>query len=102
MYDLEYGRLRWAIPCSLMHGNYILENLTAFICKVQEVIQTGKHQRIDIREGKVEQVCNVPEAASSSEEGYYVEAEMPSTRPCSVLIFTPVKTTNLKLMSHLW
>jgi hypothetical protein len=55
-----------------MHGNYILENLTVFICEVQEVIQTGKHQRIDIREGKVEQGCNGPEGASSSEEGYYV------------------------------
>jgi hypothetical protein len=29
-----------------------LENLTAFICKVKEVIQTGKHKRIDIREGR--------------------------------------------------
>jgi hypothetical protein len=63
-----------------MHGNYILENLTAFICRVQEVIQTRKHQRIDIREGKVEQICNGPEGVSSSKEGYYVEGEMPSTR----------------------
>jgi len=68
-----------------MHGNYILENLTAFICRVQEVIQTGKHQRIDIREGKVEQVCNGPEGDSSSGEGYYVAGEMPSTRLCSAM-----------------
>jgi len=68
-----------------MHGNYILENLTAFFCRVQEIIQTGKHQRIDIREGKVEQVCNGPEGDSSSEEGYYVEGEMPSTRLCSAM-----------------
>ena len=69
-----------------MHGNYILENPTAFVCRVQEVIQTGKHQRIDIREGKMEQGCNGPEGAGSSEEGYYVEGEMPSTRlQCHVL-----------------
>jgi len=67
-----------------MHGNHILENLTAFICRVQEVIQTGKHQRIDIREGKVEQGCNGPEGDGSSEEGY-VEGEMPSTRLCSAM-----------------
>jgi len=73
------------MPCSLMDGNYILENRTAFICRVQEVIQTGKHQRIDIREGKMEQGCNGPEGASSSEEGYYVEGEMPSTRLCSAM-----------------
>jgi hypothetical protein len=68
-----------------MHGNYILENLTAFICRVQKVIQAGKHQRIDIQEGKVEQGCNGPEGASSSEEGYYVGGEMPSTRLCSAM-----------------
>jgi hypothetical protein len=68
-----------------MHGKYILENLTAFICRVQEVIQTGKHQRIDIREGKLEQGCNGPEGASRSEEGYCVEGEMSSTRLCSAM-----------------
>jgi hypothetical protein len=64
----------------------ILENLIASICSVQEVIQTGKHQRSDMREGNVEQSCSGPEGASSFEEGYYMEGEMSSTRlavPCS-------------------
>jgi hypothetical protein len=51
-----------------MHGNYILDNLTVFICRVQEVIQRRKHQRIDIKEGKVEQSCSGPDGVSSSEE----------------------------------
>jgi hypothetical protein len=63
-----------------MHGNYILENLRAFVCRAQEVIQRRKHQRIYIREGKVEKSCNGPEGVSSFEEGYYVKGEMPSTR----------------------
>jgi len=66
-----------------MHGNYILEKLTAFICRVQEVIQTGKHKRIDIREGKVEQDFNGLEGDSSSEEDQSVQGEITSKRLCS-------------------